>query len=116
MKSARSLAPVIVLLLIAACATPEPQDMDDGEPGVAAELPEDIVAQLDPAQPLDTIRLMPEDGCYWYRWQGPVETTYLPLRTVEGRMICTRQPDGPNIGITDAEAAQLTAETPPSAG
>jgi hypothetical protein len=33
---------------------------------------------------------MPEDGCYWYRYVGPVETTYLPLRTIEGRPICTR--------------------------
>ena len=116
MKSAFSLAPVLALLLTAACATTPPEDADDGEPGVAAELPEEIVAQLDPSQRLDTIRLFPEDGCYWYRWQGPVETTYLPLRTVEGRRICTRQPDSPNIGITDAEAAQLVAETPPSAG
>jgi hypothetical protein len=30
------------------------------------------------------------DGCYWYRYAGPVEITYLPLLTRDGRMICTR--------------------------
>lgn len=116
MNRAFSFAPAAVLLLAAACASTAPQDVNDGEPGVAAELPEEIVAQIDPAQRLDTIRLFPEDGCYWYLWQGPVETTYLPLRTVDGRRICNRQPDAPNIGITDTEAAQLVAETPSSAG
>lgn len=112
----KPLCPAIALLMTAACATTPPQDVDDGQPGIPAELPEEIVAQLDPRQDLTTIRLMPEDGCFWYRWQGPVETTYLPLRTIEGRMICTQQPEGPNIGITDTEAAQLSDEMPSSAG
>lgn len=116
MKTAFSAPLFVVLLLTAACAPAPPEDADDGRPGIAAELPEEIVAQLDPAQQLDTIRLFPEDGCYWYLWQGPVETTYLPLRTVDGRRICIQQPDSPNIGMTDTEAAQLTEETVPSAG
>lgn len=51
-------------------------------------LPEEVVAVAAPWQDLTTARLMPEDGCYWYQHQGPVETTLLPLRTPEGRPIC----------------------------
>ncbi|MFD2855951.1 hypothetical protein ACFSZS_15885 [Seohaeicola zhoushanensis] len=43
-----------------------------------------------PGQDLQDVRVFPEDGCYWYRYVGPVETTYLPLRTRDGRPICTR--------------------------
>lgn len=53
-------------------------------------LPEDVVAIAAPNQDLTSVRLRPEDGCYWYRHIGPVETTLLPLRNVEGRPICTR--------------------------
>ena len=98
-----------LLLLTAACATTPPPEEDDGLPGVAVEMSEELVAQLAPGQNLETVRLLPEDGCYWYQWRGPVETTYLPLRTREGRMICVRQPDQPSIGITDTEAAQASA-------
>lgn len=52
-------------------------------------LPEQVVAVAAPWQNLATARLMPEDGCYWYQHEGPVETTMLPLRTPEGRPICT---------------------------
>ena len=51
-------------------------------------LPEPVVAVAAPWQNLATARLMPEDNCYWYEHQGPVETTLLPLRTPEGRPIC----------------------------
>jgi hypothetical protein len=107
--TAARLAPALLLLLTAACATTPAPEEDDGLPGVPVEMSEELVAQLAPGQNIETVRLLPEDGCYWYQWQGPVETTYLPLRTREGRMICVRQPDQPNIGITDTEAAQASA-------
>ena len=44
-----------------------------------------------PYQDLSFVRLRPEDGCYWYRHVGPVETTMLPLRTVDGGTICNRR-------------------------
>jgi hypothetical protein len=53
-------------------------------------LPEEIVAMAAPNQDLTTVQLREEDGCYWYRHVGPVETTMLPLRSREGRPICTR--------------------------
>ncbi len=59
-----------------------------GQPGV---IPEQVVALAAPYQDLSTARVLPEDGCYWYRHEGPVETTLLPLRTIDGRPICTAQ-------------------------
>ena len=52
-------------------------------------LPEAVVAMAAPDQDLNTVSLR-EDGCYWYQYRGPVETTELPLRSREGRPICTR--------------------------
>lgn len=53
-------------------------------------LPESVVAIAAPFQDLSTARIRPEDGCFWYTHQGPVETTELPLRTDAGNPICTR--------------------------
>nr|WP_238547871.1 hypothetical protein [Meridianimarinicoccus roseus] len=54
-----------------------------------APVPEAVIQIAAPYQDLATARLRTEDGCYWYLHSGPVETTLLPLRTVEGRPICT---------------------------
>lgn len=54
----------------------------------ANALPEGVVARAAPWQDLTSAALLPADNCYWYLHQGPVETTMLPLRTVEGRPIC----------------------------
>ncbi|MEL6465246.1 MAG: hypothetical protein AAFQ58_09780 [Pseudomonadota bacterium] len=53
-------------------------------------LPERIVALADPRQDLTAVKVDPADGCLVYRYVGPVETTFLPLRSKEGRPICTR--------------------------
>ena len=77
------------LLTLGACAAPFGTAMDGAAPNGAA-VPEEVVAMAAPYQDVSSARLMPEDGCYWYRHVGPVETTMLPLRTVGGRPICTR--------------------------
>jgi hypothetical protein len=41
-----------------------------------------------PDQDIATARLLPEDNCYWYEHNGPVEVTLLPLRTAAGNPIC----------------------------
>ena len=46
-------------------------------------------------EPSRFLQELPEDGCYWYEHVGPVETTMLPLRTAEGRPICTATEDRP---------------------
>ena len=69
-----------LLSAVGAC-TPPPEP---GSPPVS-----EAVANLAaPGQDLTTARLVPEDGCYWYMHQGPVETTLIPLRTVRGARIC----------------------------
>jgi hypothetical protein len=57
------------------------------------ELPEGVLAIAAPYQDLKAVRIDPTDGCYVYRHVGPVETTFLPLRTVNGRPICARAPE-----------------------
>ncbi|WP_300034129.1 hypothetical protein [uncultured Roseobacter sp.] len=60
-----------------------------GRPGGApVNLPAAVQDLAGPNQDLSTVRLM-DDGCYWYRHQGPVEATMLPLRTAAGNPICT---------------------------
>lgn len=65
------------------------------EEGFLREVPEAVVAAAAPSQNLQAVMLREEDGCYWYRHSGPVETTFLPLRTREGRTICIRPQIGP---------------------
>ena len=79
----RTLALSAALLTLGACAAPiEP--VADEQP----DLTERLAAIAAPHQDVQTARLRAEDGCYWYSHVGPVETTMLPLQTVDGRPIC----------------------------
>ncbi len=84
---------VCATLLIAGC-----DEIEGGNSapsvGFASELPEEVRAMAAPYQDLTSVRINPSNGCYVYRYAGPVETTFLPLRTVEGRPICTQRPEG----------------------
>jgi hypothetical protein len=73
-------------LALGACA----QTNSGGGQVPMADLPEAVVAMAAPEQNLSSVRVLPEDGCYWYVHTNPVETTLLPLRNTEGRPICTR--------------------------
>ena len=99
------LALTLAALSLAACAAPAAQTV----PG--ATLPEAVRAAAAPHQALDRVELRADDGCYWYRHEGPVETTWLPLRTREGRPICTRPAPAPA-----APAGQVDAPIDSSAG
>ncbi len=79
MKSALSL---LALVVLAACAPTG---------GFLNELPEEVVALAAPNQNLQAVRLLEEDGCYWYEHDGPVERTLLPLMSKRGRHICIQQ-------------------------
>lgn len=79
-----------ILLALGACAIPV-ADTADSEAAISAEVMAQLTAMAAPYQDLQSVRLRPEDGCYWYRHVGPVETTMLPLRTVDGRPICTQR-------------------------
>lgn len=88
-KQFRPIIVVIALLALGACTVPIDQAADKST-GFLKELPEGVALIAAPYQNLQEVILKPEDRCYWYRHVGPVETTMLPLRTVEGRPICTQ--------------------------
>lgn len=75
--------PIMALVGLGACTAPGAAPVQG--PGA---VPEAVALVAAPWQDLSTARLMPEDGCYWYEHDGPVERTLLPLRTPEGRPIC----------------------------
>ena len=66
--------------------------------GFMNELPEGVLAIAAANQDLTAVRIDPADGCYVYRYVGPVETTFLPLRAANGRPICSRSADAPVTG------------------
>jgi len=76
-------------MALGACSAPVTEKTDTVQVG---EIPAAVAALADPDQDLQSARLVPEDGCYWYEHAGPVETTLIPLRTVDGRPICARPP------------------------
>ncbi len=77
-------------LFLAACATTAKGNLTPE--GFIAELPEQLLAVAAPYQDLSAVRLDEASGCYVYRHVGVVETTFLPLRTRDGRPICARLP------------------------
>lgn len=72
-------------LVLSACATPPPAVDADG---AFIELPEPLIELAAPYQNLSKVRLDPSDNCFWYLHTGPVEATWLPLRTPRGNPIC----------------------------
>lgn len=88
-KQFRPIILATAFLALGACTVPIAQPVDKST-GFLKALPEGVALIAAPYQNLQEVILRPEDGCYWYRHVGPVETTMLPLRTVEGRPICTQ--------------------------
>jgi hypothetical protein len=80
--------PVCAMVLLAAC-----DDMGGANSAASAgfmsEIPEGVLAIAAPYQDLTAVRIDRATGCYLYSHAGPVETTLLPLRTADGRPICT---------------------------
>ena len=70
------------IFALSACSMAPPPV--DGTPPI----PPEVAAIAAPGQDLATARLRADDNCYWYSYAGPVETTLLPLKTVDGRPIC----------------------------
>ncbi len=82
----------LAALSLSAC---EPFEGMEGAPNsmLLANVPESVLEVAAPNQNLKAIRINPVDGCYEYQHNGPVETTFLPLRTAKGQPICTRAPE-----------------------
>lgn len=83
--------PVLILapLALVACAETGGGTMSPAGGREVAALPEAVAAVAAPYQDLTSVRI-DETGCYVYLYAGPVETTWLPVRTRDGRPICTR--------------------------
>ncbi len=79
---------ILAALSLAACAETGGETTATGGRAVT-ELPEGVMAIVAPGQNLSSVEIDPS-GCSVYRYAGPVETTYLPLRSTTGRPICTR--------------------------
>lgn len=88
-RALKTWIPAIQLLLLGACTGVVGDNGGSGAEFLET-VPEPVAAIAAPYQDLQSVRLLPEDRCYWYRHVGPVETTLLPLRTVDGRPICRR--------------------------
>lgn len=86
---------VAAMVLLAGCTVAEVASNDE-ETGFIEELPEGVLAVAAPYQNLGAVRMSPEDGCYWYLHDGPVESTLLPLRTPQGNPICTQAGSQPS--------------------
>jgi hypothetical protein len=80
---------VCTAFLVSACSDLQSANGSPSE-GFFKELPEGVLAIVGDNQDLTAVRIDPVDGCYVYRYVGPVETTYLPLRANNGRPICSR--------------------------
>lgn len=90
--TARMTATTLAIVGLAGCTAMEAPGR--GAAGSSDAVPDSVLAVAAPHQDLETARLREADGCYWYRHVGPVETTPLPLRTIEGRPICARPQGG----------------------
>lgn len=94
----RHLLSALALISLGACGT----GITDisAEPEAAAQpdaVPENVLLLAAPGQNLQTARLNPEDQCYWYIHNGPVETTEIPLRSNRGRHICLVEDVAPAV-------------------
>ncbi|RJE82104.1 hypothetical protein [Paracoccus onubensis] len=78
---------IVMLQLLGACAAPLGVTGKAKGPSDDEGLPQTVIQLAAPNQNVYSARLQP-DGRYWYEYHGPVETTLLPLLTVDGKRIC----------------------------
>lgn len=82
----RYLGLMAVSVALAGCAVPVKQEENQPSP-----VPPEVLALAAPNQNVMSARLSPADNCYWYEYAGPVETTWIPLRSGRGWQICNQQ-------------------------
>ena len=80
---------ICTIAILAACAG-VPNSIGGATNPFIQELPDGVLAIAAPYQDLNAVKIEPSDGCYVYRHVGAVETTFLPLRSINGRPICSR--------------------------
>lgn len=79
----RLLPALLMTAALSGCATTAPTSGSGSD-----TIPEEVLALAAPYQNLAEVEFRPEDGCFWYWHEGPVERTLLPLRTAQGNPIC----------------------------
>lgn len=91
MKSAKFAFYSFMAIGLAACA--EPRWDQAKEDGTLAVVPESVLSLAASYQDVSAVKLDPDTNCFWYLHRGPVEDTFLPLRTANGNPICAPKPD-----------------------
>lgn len=85
----RNASITVAILFVAGCTTPAVETSNAMYD--IGNVPENIAVLAAPDQNLASARLRPEDDCYWYEHNGPVEMTLVPLRAEGGSPICVRR-------------------------
>ncbi|NDV02730.1 hypothetical protein [Pseudoroseicyclus tamaricis] len=87
---ALALGTTLMLTACVAIAPPPPPapPVPELPPEPGSQLPPEVRSIVAPGQDLTTAYLRPTDNCYWYSYTGPVETTELPLRSINDNPIC----------------------------
>lgn len=78
---------MMTLAGLAACTDGEDYASSNGSARQASPQLAELAA---PGQDLSRVKLDPSNGCFLYRYRGPIETTYLPVRTRQGNPICAK--------------------------
>lgn len=86
--------PGLAACFLSACVSQQSVS-DDPSMRSLPEIPENVKAIAAPGQDLSDVRINAEDGCFVYRHNGPVETTYLPLTNRKGQPICAKREEAP---------------------
>ncbi|MEJ6404990.1 hypothetical protein [Yoonia sp. 2307UL14-13] len=94
MKNGFQYGVLMVAGFLGAC-TELQNELAGRDPSLLRTVPEGVISIAAPNQNLDEVRINPADGCYEYLYRGPVETTFLPLRTPDGRPICNPKEESP---------------------
>lgn len=81
----------LALPFLSACV--EPRWDDANEDGSLVVVPPKLIELAAPHQDVSVVKLDPETYCFWYLHRGPVEDTFLPLLTRQGRPICALKPE-----------------------
>lgn len=88
----RSLTLFLLPLALAACAE-APRWNDANPDGTLIVVPASVLSLAAPNQNLGIVKIDPESNCFWYLHGGPVEDTFLPLKTNNGSAICAPEPE-----------------------
>jgi hypothetical protein len=80
----------VALISLAACEQTVTAG-DNSAVKIIRNVPDGVISLASASQNLETVGIDQTTGCYVYRYEGPVETTFLPVRTTNGSPVCSRE-------------------------